>query len=318
MRSRIFSLFLTVLIFTSSIQIFGFSHSEGSVTEGNSAPASETVICNFQDMAYGAAPKQTFDLNLPVDSRDEIGLVVYLHGGGWTGGDKATAKKSYSIFASNADYATAAINYRFAGEENADLYSILNDITTALQRIKNMAGGYGMNITKMVLCGHSAGGHLSLLYAYKYSSFSPIPVSGVFVSAPVPDLSADAFYKNNSLGDEKYMCSLMSKVCGVTFTPETRTKYKSLLGELSPVNFVTRASAPTVIIHGTDDKVAPYSATQLLDDVLTENKVMHEVITVEKGNHRPYENAEKKKYAEDLMTACIKEWFDIKPADTSV
>ena len=320
MRSRIFSLFLSVLILFSSIQLIGFSKNEAESASSDVTDTAETgtVICNFKDIAYGSSSSQTFDLNLPVDNRKEIGILVFLHGGGWTGGDKAAVKKSVCNFASNKDYATASINYRLAGEEKADIYDILEDITAALTYIKKMAGGYGMNITKLILCGHSAGGHLALLYSYKYSKISPITPVGTFATASVPDLSSEAFYKNNSLGDEKYMCSLMSTACGVTFTPETRARYKSLLDELSPVNFVTRDTVPTVLVHGMKDTIAPYSGAVLLDDVLTENRVRHEVISIENAGHGVLKNAEKKKYAEDLMTACINEWFDITVKDKTI
>lgn len=318
MRSRIFSLALSVLIFISSIQIFGFSQSNSLATESYAATKKETVICSFSDIAYGSDPNQTFDLNLPVDDREEIGLVVFLHGGGWVSGNKRSVKKSLNIFEANENYATASINYRLAGEDKTDVYDILDDITASLQHIKNMSGGYGMNITKLVLCGHSAGGHLALLYAYKYNKISPISLVGTFVSASVPDLSSDEFYTKNSLGNEEYMCSLISKTCGVTITPKTRASYKYLLNELSPTEFVTKDSVPTVIVHGTNDKIAPYSGVVMLDDILTENRVKHELISVEKAGHGALKNAEKKKYAEELMAACIKEWFDIKSTENLI
>lgn len=320
MRSRIIFIFLSVLIIFSSIQLIGYSESNTSASANNTeeASASGTIVCNFKDIAYGSHPNQTFDLNLPIGSRAETGLVVFLHGGGWVSGDKCSANESLSILGSNKDYATASINYRFAGEDKADIYDIINDITTSLKHIKSMAGGYGVNITKLILCGNSAGGQLALLYSYKYSNISPITPVGTFVTASVPDLTADAFYKNNILGDEEYMCSLISKVCGVTLTAKTRASYNSLLRELSPVNFVTKDTVPTIIMHGTNDKIAPYSGAKLLDDVLTENCVNHELITVEKAGHGVLKNAEKKKYAEELMTACIYEWFDITAKDETI
>lgn len=317
MRSRIFTLFLSVLIFISSIQIVSFSKITDDPSQEDSLAASkaETVICNFKDIAYGSHKNQTFDLNLPVDDREEIGLVVFLHGGGWIEGDKSSVKKSLGIFASNKDYATASINYRLAGQDSADVYDIINDITAALTHIKAMSGGYGMNITKLVLCGHSAGGHLALLYSYKYNRISPITPVGAFVSASVPDLTQDDFYTKSSLGDEEYMCALISKVCGVTVTPENRASYKSLFDELSPVNFITPDSVPTVAIHGTGDRIAPYSGVELLNDVLTENRVMHEIISVPKGGHGILNGEKQKQYAEELMAACLKEWFDIKTTE---
>ena len=102
MRSRIFSLFLSVLIFVSSIQVFAFSKSNSLTTEG-SVIKKETVICEFKDIAYGSHADQTFDLNLPVDDRKEIGLVVFLHGGGWVAGDKRSVNKSLNTFKASKD-----------------------------------------------------------------------------------------------------------------------------------------------------------------------------------------------------------------------
>ena len=320
MRSRMFSLILSVLIFISSIQIIGFTKSEAHLTEGDTAIETkvETIVCNFKDIAYGSNKNQTFDLNLPVDDRDEIGLVVFLHGGGWAGGNKTSVKRSLHNFDSNEDYATASINYRLAGEENADIYDIIDDITAALELIKNMAGGYGMNITKLVICGHSAGGHLSLLYAYKYKDISPIPIVGVYASASVPDLSVDAFYTKNTIGDEAYMCSLVSKVCGINITPENRARYKGLLDKLSPVNYVDHDTVPTILMHGLKDSIAPFSGAAMLDDVLTENRVNHELISVESVGHGVNKRTDEKTYAENLLAACIKEWFDLKPTKVTI
>ena len=320
MRSRIFSMILSVLIFISSIQIIGFTKGEAHLTEGDVATVSkvETIVCNFKDIAYGSNKNQNFDLNLPVDDRDEIGLVVFLHGGGWAGGNKTSVKSSLNNFDANEDYATASINYRLAGEESADIYDIVDDITAALELIKNMAGGYGMNITKLVVCGHSAGGHLALLYAYKHKDISPIPIVGVYASASVPDLSTDAFYTKNKIGDEAYMCSLISKVCGVNITPENRARYKGILDKLSPVNYVDQDTVPTILMHGTEDKIAPYSGAARLNDVLTENSVNHELITVKGLGHGVNKRTDEKTYAEELLAACIKEWFDLKPIKVTI
>ena len=320
MRSRIFSMILSVLIFISSIQIIGFTKGETHLTESDAVSVSkiETIVCNFQDIAYGSNKNQTFDLNLPVDDRDEIGLVVFLHGGGWAGGNKGSVTRSLRNFDSNEDYATASINYRLAGEENADVYDIIDDITAALELIKNMSGGYGMNITKLIVCGHSAGGHLALLYAYKHKDISPIPIVGVYASSSVPDLTVDAFYTSNHIGDEAYMCSLMSKVCGINITPENRARYKGLLDKLSPVNYVDKDTVPTILMHGLKDTIAPYSGPALLNDVLTENRVNHELITVEDVGHGVNKRTDEKTYAEQLLAACIKEWFDLKPTKVAI
>lgn len=43
----------------------------------------------FPDLSYGPGGQQTFDLYLPTDRGDSPGLILYIHGGAWTSGDKA-------------------------------------------------------------------------------------------------------------------------------------------------------------------------------------------------------------------------------------
>lgn len=316
MRSRIVALFISVLLFLSCLFLTGLPERIEALTEQDveETPVQkvETVICSFENISYGQHEKQTFDLNLPVDNREEIGLLLYIHGGGWVAGDKSAAKKTYSVHKASKDYATASVNYRFVDGENIDIYDIITDITQALYSIKSMAAGYNVNISKVILSGHSAGGHLSLLYAYRYKHRSPIEIAGVFAKSSVPDLAVDSFYSKNKLGDENYMCDLMSKVCGEDITPKNRKKDRAALLDLfSPITYVDEDTVPTLILHGDNDKVAPYSAAVALCEKLTEYKVNHELITFKNAGHGLKTPAKTKKYAQDVMSACIYEWFNL-------
>ena len=56
---------------------------------GSGQSVDERAIKSIRrDMRYGSGEAQTFDLYLPAAERDSYGLVVYIHGGGFTGGDK--------------------------------------------------------------------------------------------------------------------------------------------------------------------------------------------------------------------------------------
>ena len=56
---------------------------------GSGQSVDERAIKSIRrDMRYGSGEAQTFDLYLPTAERDSYGLVVYIHGGGFTGGDK--------------------------------------------------------------------------------------------------------------------------------------------------------------------------------------------------------------------------------------
>ena len=283
------------------------------ITEELSEPV-EPQLLVFENIHYGTSKKQTFDLSLPVDGREETGLIVYLHGGGWRSGDKSEAKKSFQAFQSNSLYATASINYRLLKKGSVDLFDIIDDITLALSQIKTFAEGYSVNITKVILGGHSAGGHLSLLYAYKYKDISPIEPVGVFAASPVPDLSLDAFYTDNTKGDEAYMCKYAGKLFGISFTPKNRKDYKYLFDEYSPVNYISHSTVPTVIIHGENDRAAPFSGSQLLCEKLSEYCVNHELIVFKNTKHSLNSNKTERPYADELLLKCAKVWFNISDA----
>ena len=329
MKSRIVAISLSLLLFFTSLHLVGFAEekinadvtvqttettvSVPSTTETTtSAPKAETVICSFKDISYGPSEYNVLDLNLPVDDREETGLVLFLHGGGWISGDKIAAQKSFGVLKENKNYATAAINYRLAEEGKTDIYDIINDITAAISHIKTLAAGYSVNITKVVLCGHSAGGHLALLYAYRYKDISPVTPVGVYATAPAVDLSLDEFYKSNSLGDEKHMCELMSKACGESFTPDTRAGYQKLLKELSPSEYVNEDSVPTLIAHGKLDCVAPYKGSELLSQKLESFSIAHDLITYENSGHSLDKDKETKEYTETVLQERISTWLGIE------
>ncbi len=330
MKSRIVAISISLLLFFSSLCIIGFAENEVEVdvtvttetTETTEStlpsqtttekPVSETIICSFKDISYGPNKNHTLDLTLPVDNREETGLLLFLHGGGWIGGDKDFSQEKFGLLKENKNYAVASINYRFAELGKTDIYDIVNDISSALSHIKSLAAGYSVNINKVVFYGHSAGGHLSLLYTYRYKSISPITPVGVIATAPAVDLSLDDFYKSNNLGDEKYMCELMSKACGEKFTPETRSEFNELLNELSPTDYVTADCVPTIIVHGKQDKVAPFKGSENLSDLLTACSVNHELIVMENSGHRLDKDKETKEYAKTAMQACIDNWLNVK------
>lgn len=326
MKSRIVAISISLLLFFSSLYVIGFAEGEdflnvdatvtteavapsGTTTE---KPVSETVVCTFMDISYGPEKNQTLDLALPIDDREETGLLLFLHGGGWITGDKNFSFDKFGLLKENTDYAVASINYRFAELGKTDIYDIVNDITSALSHIKSLAAGYSVNINKVVLYGHSAGGHLSLLYAYRYKDISPITPQGVIVTAPAADLALDDFYKSNKLGDENYMCELMSKACGVEFTPETRADYTDLLYELSPISYVTEDCVPTVIIHGKKDMITPFQGSESLCELLSFCSVDHELIAMENSGHKLDKDKETKEYAFTVIQERINSWLNVE------
>ena len=142
----------------------------------------ETVGKAYTDLPYGEGAANKFDLYVPADkSQDAYGLVVYLHAGGFTGGDKAEDAEMLEWLCSKG-YVAAGINYTLFTEENPDasVYSQSEEIKAAMPYVVAAAEKLGYKLDRMAISGGSAGGCLALLYAYRDADTSPLPVRMVF------------------------------------------------------------------------------------------------------------------------------------------
>lgn len=258
----------------------------------------------FLDMSYGTHERQVVDLCVPEGASGDIGLVLFIHGGAWIGGDKKSYEGGMNYGASSLGIATASVNYRYISE-NVDLLDVLDDIDAALAKVKAKGAEVGVNINKVLLTGDSAGGHLSLLYAYARKSTAPIaPVAVISNSGPT-DLYDDNFYHNNALGNEAVISDLMSKACGQKFTYETKESAKDALYSVSPVAYVSADCVPTVINHGNADSIVPFSNALALDALLTQHGVEHVLNVYNGADHDLGKDDAAKDRADELLFGYI-------------
>ena len=258
----------------------------------------------FFDLSYGTHERQTVDLFIPEGASGDLGMVLFIHGGAWIAGDKESYEGGMEYGATSLGIATASVNYRYISED-VDLLDILDDIDAALAKVKQKGAEVGVNINRVLLTGDSAGGHLSLLYAYSRKNTAPVtPVAVVSNSGPT-DLYDDNFYHGNALGDEAAISDLMSKACGQRFAYAERESAKAALYRVSPVAYVSADCVPTVINHGDSDSIVPFSNAQTLDALLTQYGVEH-VLNVYKGaDHDLGKDDEAKKRADELLFGYI-------------
>ena len=258
----------------------------------------------FFDLSYGTHERQIVDLCVPNDALGDLGLVLFIHGGAWIAGDKESYEGGMNYGASDLGIATASVNYRYISED-VDLLDVLDDIDAALAVIRKKGAEVGVNINKVLLTGDSAGGHLSLLYAYARKNSAPIaPVAVISNSGPT-DLYDDNFYHNNALGDKAVISDLMSKACGQRFTYETKQSAKKALYSVSPIAYVSAECVPTVINHGNADTIVPFSNAQTLDALLTQYGVEHVFNVYEGADHDLGKDDAAKKRADELLFGYI-------------
>lgn len=284
MWDKIIAFFMSIIAFFMSL--FGF---------GGEAKSYE-----YRDLAYGNHQRQVLDLNIPKDNDGEIGLVLFIHGGAWVAGDKDGYINGVENASDTYGYAAASLNYRYLSED-VDFYDILDDIDSALKCIKEKGAENGVNINKVLLTGDSAGGHLSMLYAYSRAATAPITPAAVVSNSGPADLADDNFYINNALGDADYIAALFSYGCGQYFTYAEKAMAEQALLNVSPVYYVNENTVPTVINHGMKDSIVPFSNAETLDAKLTEYGVSHDFNIYPNSDHDLGADKDNAKIAEKLL-----------------
>lgn len=108
------------------------------------------------DLSYGPAPRHRLDV-YPADAPNAP-VLVFLHGGGFVGGDKSGDPQFYSnvgrYFAEHG-YCTVAANYRLAPD--SDWPSGNHDVADIMHWVASEISRYGGDATRIVLVGQSAG-----------------------------------------------------------------------------------------------------------------------------------------------------------------
>ena len=91
-------------------------------------------------------------------------LIVFVHGGGWTGGCRALSATDWLGLKRQVGrgYAVASIDYRWASD-TVHFPLPLHDVKQAVRWLKWRAGSYGLDARRVALWGHSAGAHLAAL-----------------------------------------------------------------------------------------------------------------------------------------------------------
>jgi arylformamidase len=114
------------------------------------------------DVPYGLDGAQKYDVYLPSNTSNAP-IVVMIHGGAWTGGDKqadGVARQKAGYFVSKG-YIFVSLNYRLLPQSDPLIQAA--DIARGIANIQTNAIKWGGDKRKIVLMGSGAGGHLAAL-----------------------------------------------------------------------------------------------------------------------------------------------------------
>jgi len=220
----------------SPINLRADIYAERALTLSRAAAANGRYV---PDLAYGPDYWQKVDLYLPRDGGAGWPVVVFLHGGGWTHGYKEwLGFMAPPITAWPAVF--VSVSYRLAPEHRYPAQ--LDDTLSALAWVQQNIGNHGGDPDRLVIGGHSAGGHLAALATLRTDLYEAHGLPPNVVKACMPVSSTYDFRFDNVASGSGEEAILRR------FLADPDQAY-----EASPIAHVAGVTTPFLICHGTDD-----------------------------------------------------------------
>jgi acetyl esterase/lipase len=272
--------------FSATALIVGFVIAAGQPTKA-AEPVPGIVV--EKDIVYGKGGTEDLKLDL---ARPELteGLrpgIVYIHGGGWSGGRRADYKNDIQE-AARRGYVAVTIEYRLTqpdktGKAKYPFPAQIEDCKCAVRWLRANAEKYHVDPNRIGATGGSAGGHLSLLVGVAGSEKKFDGTGGNSDASSKVQCVVNYFGPTDlprMYGYEKRVDGLLNTLVGGT--PQQRPdQYK----EASPVTYVTKDVCPILSIHGTADKLVPVEQAVEFDAAMKKAGATSELMILEKQGH---------------------------------
>ncbi len=252
------------------------------------------------------------DLYRPSSLATPAPLVVWVHGGGWSGGSRFPAQSAAELNARGI--AVASISYRLTsqagqfGDQQVSFPAQIHDVKAAVRWLRANAATYGLHAGRIGAWGSSAGGHLVALLGTSgdvdliegavgvADGYSSRVQAVVDYYGPtdllqfVPDGGAAANDAFSSSGSMLLGFTAADEGVGVLRAQSANNAnpyplYRELARQLNPVTWVDAADPPFLIVHGTADPTVPIGQSRRLRDALQAAGRNVQMIEVPGGAH---------------------------------
>lgn len=193
---------------------------------------------------YGTSASQEGDLYLPEVQRPPV--VCLLHGGFWRMPYGREPFAAVALDLAGRGYAVWNLGYRRLGEAGGGWPGTLEDAAAGLDHLVSLAQeGFDLDLDRLVVAGHSAGGQLALWLGARSAGARPRAVAGL---APALDLRA---LWERGLGNQ----------AAGAFLGGSPAQHPDRYAAASPRERLP-LGVPQLILHGVQDEDLPLAITQ--------------------------------------------------------
>lgn len=256
------------------IAIALYSCQKENIVEGNAKEYLEV-----KNAAYGIHERHVMDVYLPANRSKTTKMVILLHGGGWTTGDKWEMEPFVdTAMMHEANIAFANMNYRLATENEYKHPAQMQDIAAAIQFLKSKSDSWVFNKDTFAIVGASAGGHLALLYAYGFDTNKDIKLA-------VNCVGPMNFWVPEMLQDTARYLSVLG------FLGKMHWEDEALWKNASPFYQVQENAPASLIFLGDEDAIVPVNQGQEMKQKLDALFIQNELTIYPGAGHGWWPNS---------------------------
>lgn len=254
----------------------------GTDASAQKAPVVPEDVVFERDIEYANPDEQHLQLNLarPKQGDGPFPAVLCIHGGGFRAGKRESFDATCLKLAQHG-YVAFTASYRLAPK--FPFPAAVHDVKTAVRWARANAARYHIDPERIGVTGGSAGGHLALFLGVTGD------VREFEGSSGDPDKSSKVRCVVNVYGPSDFTQSYGKSVDAAEVLPlflggDLATHRRQHL-RASPLYWVTPNAAPTLCIHGTDDKYVAHEQSVWMVDRLKAAGVEAELLTLPKAGH---------------------------------
>ena len=217
------------------------------------------------------------DVYVPMDATGPLPVAMYFHGGGWTARSKEYMVLNVLPYL-EMGWVVVNVGYRLANVANAP--AAVEDGRCALRWVIRNAKQYMIDPSKIVVTGHSAGGHLALTTGMLPES------AGLDRQCPgKEELKVAAVVNWVGITDVSDVLEGPNQKAYAVQWLGSQPDREEIAKRVSPINYVRPGLPPILTVHGDTDPTVPYAQAVRLHQALDRAGVPNKLLTVPGGGH---------------------------------
>lgn len=230
-----------VFVLIAIFGIFNFSAAQKFQVEKSTLVYKEIDGVQLEMVVY--QPKFEFNVQVPA--------IVFYFGGGWVSGNPGHFDLQAKYLASRGMVAVCP-DYRTKSRHGTTPFESVKDAISAMRYLKIHGAEMGIDTSRIVAAGGSAGGHLAAC------------------TALIDDVEEETGNKNVS--PKPFALVLFNPVVDTGKKGYGQEKLGGREFEISPVHHITQNVPPTLIMHGKADEVVRYENVERFQDVMKQEE----------------------------------------------